>query len=201
MDGNPKDYAAGWIGAVTTEYVAAQAFPDENHEGSAACSTSPEMDPLYIDSSEPWNIARSSPNSPSFEHRATDTTDVADFVVEDCHPPTQKRKRVNSPANELGLKRSRFHFVDAEFVAVAKVREHNVCIRCRMLKNRASNKVYSPNFDIFWPSSNEMIVKYDGDLPCDSCIYRESSICLWAQPCGRTAFSDLDIFGIGEPFL
>src|SRR5215471_7163274 len=30
---NPKDYTVGWICAVTTEYVAAQAFLDEKHEG------------------------------------------------------------------------------------------------------------------------------------------------------------------------
>ncbi|KAI9776598.1 MAG: hypothetical protein M1839_009502 [Geoglossum umbratile] len=30
---NPKDYTVGWICAITTEYVAAQAFLDEKHEG------------------------------------------------------------------------------------------------------------------------------------------------------------------------
>jgi nucleoside phosphorylase len=30
---NPKDYAVGWICAISTEYVAAQAFLDEKHEG------------------------------------------------------------------------------------------------------------------------------------------------------------------------
>src|SRR5271167_77923 len=30
---NPKDYTIGWICAITTEYVAAQAFLDEKHEG------------------------------------------------------------------------------------------------------------------------------------------------------------------------
>ncbi|KAL9082444.1 MAG: hypothetical protein Q9165_008890 [Trypethelium subeluteriae] len=30
---NPKDYTVGWICAVSTEYVAAQAFLDETHEG------------------------------------------------------------------------------------------------------------------------------------------------------------------------
>ncbi|KAF2181430.1 purine and uridine phosphorylase [Zopfia rhizophila CBS 207.26] len=30
---NPKDYTVGWIYAVTTEYVAARAFLDKNHEG------------------------------------------------------------------------------------------------------------------------------------------------------------------------
>jgi len=30
---NPKDYAVGWICAITTEYVAAQAFLDERHDG------------------------------------------------------------------------------------------------------------------------------------------------------------------------
>jgi hypothetical protein len=71
---------------------------------SAACSAFPMIDPLDINSSEPWNVARSSPNSPSFENRVTDVTDVADFGAEDRHQPIRKRKRVNSPANELGLK-------------------------------------------------------------------------------------------------
>lgn len=30
---NPLDYAVGWICAIATEYVAAQAFLDERHEG------------------------------------------------------------------------------------------------------------------------------------------------------------------------
>ncbi|KAK5444190.1 hypothetical protein LTS15_010543 [Exophiala xenobiotica] len=30
---NPKDYTVGWICAITTEYVAAQAFLDERHDG------------------------------------------------------------------------------------------------------------------------------------------------------------------------
>ena len=30
---NPRDYTVGWICAITTEYVAAQAFLDEKHEG------------------------------------------------------------------------------------------------------------------------------------------------------------------------
>jgi hypothetical protein len=30
---NPKDYTVGWICAITTEYVAAQAFLDEKHSG------------------------------------------------------------------------------------------------------------------------------------------------------------------------
>jgi nucleoside phosphorylase len=30
---NPKDYTIGWICAIVTEYVAAQAFLDEEHEG------------------------------------------------------------------------------------------------------------------------------------------------------------------------
>jgi hypothetical protein len=30
---NPKDYTVGWICAISTEYVAAQAFLDEEHEG------------------------------------------------------------------------------------------------------------------------------------------------------------------------
>jgi nucleoside phosphorylase len=29
---NPNDYTVGWICAISTEYVAAQAFLDENHE-------------------------------------------------------------------------------------------------------------------------------------------------------------------------
>ncbi|KAL6690215.1 hypothetical protein J3F84DRAFT_390043 [Trichoderma pleuroticola] len=30
---NPHNYTVGWICAITTEYVAAQAFLDEKHEG------------------------------------------------------------------------------------------------------------------------------------------------------------------------
>jgi nucleoside phosphorylase len=30
---NPNDYTVGWICAISTEYVAAQAFLDEKHEG------------------------------------------------------------------------------------------------------------------------------------------------------------------------
>ena len=30
---NPKDYTVGWICAISTEYVAAQAFLDEEHKG------------------------------------------------------------------------------------------------------------------------------------------------------------------------
>ncbi len=30
---NPSDYTVGWICAISTEYVAAQAFLDERHEG------------------------------------------------------------------------------------------------------------------------------------------------------------------------
>jgi nucleoside phosphorylase len=30
---NSKDYTVGWICAISTEYVAAQAFLDENHDG------------------------------------------------------------------------------------------------------------------------------------------------------------------------
>ncbi|KAM5529339.1 WD domain-containing protein [Fusarium oxysporum f. sp. phaseoli] len=30
---NPNDYTVGWICAITTEYVAAQEFLDEEHEG------------------------------------------------------------------------------------------------------------------------------------------------------------------------
>jgi hypothetical protein len=29
---NPEDYTVGWICAITTEYVAAQAFLDEKHD-------------------------------------------------------------------------------------------------------------------------------------------------------------------------
>ena len=29
---NPKDYTVGWIWAISTEYVTAQAFLDERHE-------------------------------------------------------------------------------------------------------------------------------------------------------------------------
>ncbi|KXG45628.1 uncharacterized protein PGRI_033950 [Penicillium griseofulvum] len=32
---NPEDYTVGWICAITTEYVAAQAFLDERHDGPA----------------------------------------------------------------------------------------------------------------------------------------------------------------------
>lgn len=35
---NPKEYTVGWICAITTEYVAAQAFLDEEHEGPAVVS-------------------------------------------------------------------------------------------------------------------------------------------------------------------
>jgi hypothetical protein len=30
---NPKDYTVGWICAITTEYIAARAFLDEEHDG------------------------------------------------------------------------------------------------------------------------------------------------------------------------
>ena len=33
---NPKDYTIGWICAIKTEYVAAQAFLDEEHDGPEA---------------------------------------------------------------------------------------------------------------------------------------------------------------------
>jgi hypothetical protein len=32
---NPEDYTVGWIYAITTEYVAAQAFLDEKHDRPA----------------------------------------------------------------------------------------------------------------------------------------------------------------------
>ncbi|RDW63402.1 hypothetical protein BP6252_10947 [Coleophoma cylindrospora] len=35
---NPKDYTIGWICAISTEYVAAQAFLDEKHEGPESVS-------------------------------------------------------------------------------------------------------------------------------------------------------------------
>ncbi|RDW57292.1 hypothetical protein BP5796_12742 [Coleophoma crateriformis] len=35
---NPKDYTIGWICAISTEYVAAQAFLDEKHEGPRSVS-------------------------------------------------------------------------------------------------------------------------------------------------------------------
>lgn len=38
MMSNPEDYTIGWICAITTEYVAAQAFLDEKHEGPAYLS-------------------------------------------------------------------------------------------------------------------------------------------------------------------
>lgn len=42
---NPSDYTVGWICAITTEYVAAQAFLDEKHEGPD--SLSPNDDNNY----------------------------------------------------------------------------------------------------------------------------------------------------------
>ncbi|KAJ3454410.1 hypothetical protein MRS44_018304 [Fusarium solani] len=36
---NPRDYTVGWICALATEYVAAQAFLDEKHEGPESVST------------------------------------------------------------------------------------------------------------------------------------------------------------------
>lgn len=32
-DSDPQNYTVGWICAIPTEYVAAQAFLDEKHEG------------------------------------------------------------------------------------------------------------------------------------------------------------------------
>lgn len=34
---NPEDYTVGWICAITTEYVAAQAFLDEKHDPPRTC--------------------------------------------------------------------------------------------------------------------------------------------------------------------
>lgn len=41
---NPKDYTVGWICAITTEYVAAQTFLDEQHEGPEYLSPSNKND-------------------------------------------------------------------------------------------------------------------------------------------------------------
>jgi nucleoside phosphorylase len=41
---NPKDYTVGWICAIKTEYVAAQAFLDERHEGLEAVSPNDNND-------------------------------------------------------------------------------------------------------------------------------------------------------------
>ncbi|PON28465.1 hypothetical protein TGAM01_v202959 [Trichoderma gamsii] len=41
---NPKAYTIGWICAITTEYVAAQAFLDEKHEGPECVSSSDNND-------------------------------------------------------------------------------------------------------------------------------------------------------------
>jgi len=41
---NPKDYTVGWICAITTEYVAAQAFLDEKHEGPECVSPNDNND-------------------------------------------------------------------------------------------------------------------------------------------------------------
>ncbi|POR37483.1 Uncharacterized protein TPAR_02314 [Tolypocladium paradoxum] len=41
---NPHDYTVGWICAITTEYVAAQAFLDEEHEGPEFVSTNDNND-------------------------------------------------------------------------------------------------------------------------------------------------------------
>jgi len=194
---DPKDCAT------TTQDIAAQALLDEKHDGSAACSPSPMINPLDINSSEPWNVSRSSSNSPSFENRVTDVSDVADIGVEDRHPHIRKRKRVHSPANNLGLKRPRLRFIDTESAAamrkaVAKVRQNSACIRCRILKKQVSSQVYSSNIELFLSLSDKMVVKGDGNLPCDSCISSENSKCLLGQPSIRDTCSDLDLFGIGE---
>ncbi|SCO92820.1 related to ankyrin [Fusarium oxysporum] len=41
---NPHDYTVGWICAILTEYVAAQAFLDEKHEGPESISTNDNND-------------------------------------------------------------------------------------------------------------------------------------------------------------
>jgi nucleoside phosphorylase len=41
---NPSDYTVGWICAITTEYVAAQAFLDERHDGPEYVSTNDNND-------------------------------------------------------------------------------------------------------------------------------------------------------------
>ncbi len=41
---NPNDYTVGWICAISTEYVAAQAFLDEKHEGPGHLSTNNNND-------------------------------------------------------------------------------------------------------------------------------------------------------------
>ena len=41
---NPKDYNVGWISAISTEYVAAQAFLDEKHEGPESVSSNDNND-------------------------------------------------------------------------------------------------------------------------------------------------------------
>ena len=41
---NPSDYAIGWICAIRTEYVAAQAFLDEKHERLEYVSTNDNND-------------------------------------------------------------------------------------------------------------------------------------------------------------
>jgi nucleoside phosphorylase len=41
---NPNDYTVGWICAISTEYVAAQAFLDEKHEGPEHVSTNDNND-------------------------------------------------------------------------------------------------------------------------------------------------------------
>jgi len=197
----PKDCAA------TPQHIAGQALLDEKRDGPTACSPSPIMEPLDINSSEPWDdVARSSSDSPSFENRVTDVLDVTDIGVEVRKPPIQKRKRLQSPADKPGLKRSRVRFVNADSAAatrkvVAKVRQNSLCKRCRRFKKQVSSQVSSPKFDVFLSSSNEIFVKGNGDLPCDSCISGENSKCLWAQPCVSVACSDLDLFGIGVSSL
>jgi hypothetical protein len=41
---NPNDYTIGWICAISTEYVASQAFLDERHEGPEHVSTNDNND-------------------------------------------------------------------------------------------------------------------------------------------------------------
>jgi len=174
----PKDCAA------TPQHIVGQALLDEKCDGPTACSPSPIMEPLDINSSEPWDdVARSSSDSPSFENRVTDVLDVTDIGVEVRKPPIQKRKRLQSPADKPGLKRSRVRFVNADSAAatrkvVAKVRQNSPCKRCRRFKKQVSSQVSSPKFNVFLSSSNEIFVKGNGDLPYDSCISGENSKCL-----------------------
>ena len=44
---NPNDYTVGWICAITTEFVAARAFFDVEHDSDSACSVSPQDNNSY----------------------------------------------------------------------------------------------------------------------------------------------------------